>query len=71
MVQVAPTLREALQRAAQAVDRHDLIVVTGSFAMAGEAKRLLQDKAQARREAPVGNAAIVEVKPPASKPRRR
>lgn len=71
MVQVAPTLREALQRAAQAVDRHDLIVVTGSFAMAGEAKRLLQDKAQARRETSVGNAAIVEVKPPSPKPRRR
>jgi len=72
MVQVAPTLREALQRASQAVDRHDLIVVTGSFAVAGEAKRLLQDALQARRETPAGNASIVEVKPGQARgPKRR
>jgi dihydrofolate synthase / folylpolyglutamate synthase len=46
MAQQYPTLKEALNKAAQAVQRDDLILVTGSFAVAGEAKRLLLEKAR-------------------------
>lgn len=46
--QLAPTLKDALQTAGRAVQRDDLIVVTGSFAMAGEAKSLFAE-AEARR----------------------
>jgi dihydrofolate synthase/folylpolyglutamate synthase len=49
MAQPYSTLKEALNKAAQAVGRDDLILVTGSFALAGEAKRLLLQKAEARR----------------------
>jgi dihydrofolate synthase/folylpolyglutamate synthase len=49
MAQPYSTLKEALNKAAQAVGRDDLILVTGSFALAGEAKRLLLAKAEARR----------------------
>jgi dihydrofolate synthase/folylpolyglutamate synthase len=64
MAQVAPSLKEALNLAARAVHRDDLILVTGSFAMAGEAKRLLLEKAQARRAVQVDHAALREVKEP-------
>jgi folylpolyglutamate synthase/dihydropteroate synthase len=47
MAQVAPTLRDALRSASQAVVRGDIILVTGSFAIAGEAKRLLREAAAA------------------------
>lgn len=45
MLQVEPTLERALQSAARAVGRDDIIVVTGSFYLAGEAKKYLQDRA--------------------------
>lgn len=49
MAQVAATLEEALQLAGRAVSREDLIVVTGSFYLAGEAKKHFQDRAAAPR----------------------
>jgi dihydrofolate synthase / folylpolyglutamate synthase len=66
MTQVAPTVRDALNLAARAVQRDDLILVTGSFAVAGEAKRLLIERAQARTP-----EAIREVKPSALSPAAR
>ena len=39
MTQVAPTLDDALQTAMGAISREDLICVTGSFYLVGEAKR--------------------------------
>lgn len=47
MAQVAPDLKTALNTAARAVARDDLICVTGSFYLAGEAKRLLLEKQKA------------------------
>jgi len=44
MTQVEPTLKEAINTAARAVGRDDLICITGSFYIAGEAKRLLEQK---------------------------
>jgi dihydrofolate synthase/folylpolyglutamate synthase len=73
MAQSAATVKDALNLAARAVTRDDLICVTGSFAIAGEAKRALL--AKARREADEGQPArdratrareqstIIEVKP--------
>ncbi|MGA1267186.1 MAG: hypothetical protein ACO32J_08415, partial [Phycisphaerales bacterium] len=52
MSQVARTLPEALELAIRAVSREDLIVVTGSFYLVGEALRILQqdrEKAEAAR----------------------
>lgn len=46
MAQTAPSVKDALNMAARAVNRDDLILVTGSFAVAGEAKRLLLAKAR-------------------------
>jgi dihydrofolate synthase / folylpolyglutamate synthase len=43
MNQVAPTLADALDLASRAVGRDDLIVVTGSFYLAGEAKKHLAE----------------------------
>jgi len=43
MVQVAKNLPEALQLAARAVSREDLIIVTGSFYLAGETKKYFID----------------------------
>ena len=43
MSQTASDLREALRVAGRAVSREDLIVVTGSFYIAGEAKKYLRD----------------------------
>jgi dihydrofolate synthase/folylpolyglutamate synthase len=42
--QIAPTVREALNLANRAVTREDIICVTGSFYIAGEAKRLLAQR---------------------------
>lgn len=42
--QTEPTVKEAINAAARAVGRDDLILVTGSFYIAGEAKKLLKDK---------------------------
>jgi len=44
MAQTAESLKEAINLAARAVGRDDLILVTGSFYLAGEAKRLLEEK---------------------------
>jgi len=41
MAQVAPDLKEAVRVAANAVSREDLICITGSFYLVGEAKKLL------------------------------
>ena len=49
MTQVAQTCKEAINMAARAVGRDDLICVTGSFHLAGEAKRLLQEAAERQR----------------------
>lgn len=46
MSQCAPTLEDALRLAGRAVSREDLIVVTGSFYLVGEAKKLLEDTAK-------------------------
>lgn len=79
MAQVAPDLKTALNTAARAVARDDLICVTGSFYLAGEAKRLLLEKRKSEpakvgatpaRESPapaVVNGRIVE---PAPSPKR-
>ncbi|KAA0217242.1 MAG: bifunctional folylpolyglutamate synthase/dihydrofolate synthase [Leptolyngbya sp. PLA3] len=45
MCQVAPTLKEAINIAARAVQRDDLILITGSCYLVGEAKRLLAEHA--------------------------
>lgn len=47
MAQVAPTLEEAMAIANRAVTKEDLICVTGSFYLVGEAKRLFAAKAAA------------------------
>lgn len=44
MAQTAPSLKDALNMAARAVGRDDMILVTGSFYLAGEAKRLIDEK---------------------------
>ncbi|MEM7754003.1 MAG: folylpolyglutamate synthase/dihydrofolate synthase family protein [Planctomycetota bacterium] len=44
MAQVEPTVKDAINVAARAVGRDDLILVTGSFWLAGEARRLLEAK---------------------------
>ncbi|MFA7236643.1 MAG: cyanophycin synthetase [Phycisphaeraceae bacterium] len=48
MAQTADNLEAALQLAARAVSREDLIVVTGSFYLVGEAKKYLADLADKR-----------------------
>ena len=44
MSQTADTLQDALRLATRAVGRDDLICVTGSFYLAGEARKLLMDQ---------------------------
>ena len=76
MAQVALTVKDALNLAARAVTRGDLICVTGSFAIAGEAKRALMAKAAGQKTEPkialqvrsgltgnVANAAMIDLKP--------
>lgn len=48
MSQVCPDLPDALQTAARAVGRDDLICVTGSFVLAGQAKAYLAERARER-----------------------
>ena len=43
MAQIAPNLEEAIRIASRAVSREDLIVITGSFYLVGEAKKLFED----------------------------
>jgi dihydrofolate synthase/folylpolyglutamate synthase len=50
MSQVAPSLTEALKLATRAVGRDDLICVTGSFYLAGEARKYLRDVARKRQQ---------------------
>ncbi len=45
MAQVAPTLEDALAIANRAVTKEDLITITGSFYLVGEAKRLFANRA--------------------------
>ena len=45
MAQMAPHLQDALQLARRAVSREDLIIITGSFYLVGEAKKYFLDKA--------------------------
>jgi dihydrofolate synthase / folylpolyglutamate synthase len=53
MTQVVPKLKEAINTAHKAIGQDDLICVTGSFYLAGEAKKMLQDaKAKAERAKP-------------------
>ncbi len=66
MTQTAPCVKDALNTAARAVSpRDDLILVTGSFAVAGEAKRLMHQRAR-----PDPDQTIREVKPggPSNRP---
>lgn len=49
MAQVAPKLEDAIRLAGRAVSREDLIVITGSFYIAGEARKLFLDAAKTRR----------------------
>ena len=51
MAQTADNLEEALNLAARAVSREDLICVTGSFYLVGEAKKYLADLATKRAKA--------------------
>jgi dihydrofolate synthase/folylpolyglutamate synthase len=44
MYQVAPTLEDAMRLARQAAARDDLICITGSFYLVGEAKKLLMPR---------------------------
>jgi dihydrofolate synthase/folylpolyglutamate synthase len=44
MSQVAPSLKEAINMAAKAAQKDDLICITGSFYLAGEAKKLMDAK---------------------------
>jgi len=64
MSQVAPNLRAAMEIARRAVSREDLICVTGSFYLAGEAKKMIQERG--RRGTPPG---LVEPKPARPPPR--
>ncbi|MEX0775811.1 MAG: folylpolyglutamate synthase/dihydrofolate synthase family protein [Phycisphaeraceae bacterium] len=50
MAQLAPTLEEAVRIASRAVSREDLIVVTGSFYLVGEAKKHFADLANQRKK---------------------
>ena len=50
MSQVARTLSEALDIASRAVGRDDLICVTGSFFLVGEAKKFLADLERKRKK---------------------
>ncbi len=52
MAQVAPTLQDALEIAYRAVSKEDLICITGSFYLIGEAKRILQEDPLLRPEGP-------------------
>lgn len=53
MAQVEPTLKEAINTAARAVGRGDLILVTGSFYLAGEAKKLLREAAEKKAQSQI------------------
>jgi dihydrofolate synthase/folylpolyglutamate synthase len=54
MAQVAPTLEEALAIAKRAVTREDLICITGSFYLVGEAKRYFESLPKEQPVLPLG-----------------
>jgi folylpolyglutamate synthase/dihydropteroate synthase len=57
MAQTAASVKDAINIAAKAAGRDDLIVVTGSFYVAGEAKRLLDEKKSRDGHIRVGSSA--------------
>ncbi|MFM1833473.1 MAG: hypothetical protein RLZZ461_1789, partial [Planctomycetota bacterium] len=54
MCQIAPTVGDALELAARAVSRDDLICVTGSFYLVGDAMKHLDSVRRSREEAAAG-----------------
>ena len=52
--QTAPSLRAALDLARPAVAREDLVCITGSFDLGGEAKRLQAEAAERAKARPAG-----------------
>ncbi|MFA6044367.1 MAG: cyanophycin synthetase, partial [Phycisphaerales bacterium] len=68
MSQTAPCVKDAINIAHQAINRDDLIVVLGSFAIAGEAKRLIMER---DKKPKADDATIREVKPGGMSPDRR
>ena len=46
MAQVAGSFREAMEVATRAITREDLVTVTGSFYLIGEAKQYFQQRGQ-------------------------
>ena len=54
MAQVAPTLEDALAIANRAVTKEDLICITGSFYLVGEAKKLFASAAKIASPTKVG-----------------
>lgn len=68
MAQAVPALKDAINTAASATGRDDIILVTGSFSLAGEAKRLLLQK---RRAMEAGDPGMREIKPAAKRRARR
>lgn len=72
--QIAPTVREALALATKAITKNDVILVTGSFYVAGEAKQIVLEqraKAEAERRPPENPNIIAETKPGATNPSER
>lgn len=61
MAQSTETLDEALSVAGRAATRDDLICITGSFYLVGEAKRLLADRVEKAEKAEKGSTAGVAV----------
>lgn len=62
MAQQAASVKEAINIAAAGAGRNDLILVTGSFAIAGEAKRLFLEKKRAAEGSPASSV-TTEPKP--------
>jgi dihydrofolate synthase/folylpolyglutamate synthase len=56
MSQIAPDLKSAINMASRAVGRDDLILVTGSCYLVGEAKRLLAEKVARDAQTAAGSA---------------
>jgi folylpolyglutamate synthase/dihydropteroate synthase len=63
MAQQAPTVKDAINIAAAGAGRNDIILVTGSFAIAGEAKRLFLEKKRATAPASLTPPVQSEPKP--------
>lgn len=63
MAQQAPTVKDAINIAAAGAGRNDIILVTGSFAIAGEAKRLFLEKKRATAPASLTPPVQSELKP--------